>query len=71
MNTAKVKLARKHRVKVLTEKWLYDSVNQWKKLDETPYLIDFGSNSDADNLAELEALQDEAGASDDGGKFAH
>jgi len=68
MNTAKVKLARKHRLQILTEQWLYDSVNQWRRLDETPYLIDFGSGTDVDNLAELQALQDQAGGSDDGGQ---
>lgn len=68
MNTAKVKLARKHRVKVVTEEWINECVNRWSKVDETPYLI-YGLDAGNDDLAELHALQDEAEASDDGGKF--
>ena len=42
--TSKVRKALRHpnRIKVVTEHWLFDSISQWKRLDEKPYLIDFG-----------------------------
>ncbi|KAI9654927.1 MAG: Carboxy-terminal domain (CTD) phosphatase [Bathelium mastoideum] len=42
--TSKVRKALRHpnRIKVVTEHWLFDSISQWRRLDEKPYLIDFG-----------------------------
>ncbi|KAI9680743.1 MAG: Carboxy-terminal domain (CTD) phosphatase [Caeruleum heppii] len=38
--TAKVRqAARTQRIKIVTTQWLLDSISQWKRLDENPYLI--------------------------------
>ncbi|KAI9843090.1 MAG: Carboxy-terminal domain (CTD) phosphatase [Sclerophora amabilis] len=38
--TAKVKqAARRHRIKIVFTQWLLDSISQWQRLDEDPYLI--------------------------------
>ena len=38
--TAKVRqAARRRRVKIVTTQWLFDSISQWQRVDEEPYLI--------------------------------
>ena len=38
--TAKVRqAARRRRIKIVTTQWLFDSISQWQRVDEEPYLI--------------------------------
>lgn len=49
--TAKVRKAAQHsRIKIVNAAWLYNSVNQWRVLDETPYIIPFTADTIEDRL---------------------
>ena len=49
--TAKVRKAAQHsRIKIVSAAWLYNSVNQWRMLDETPYIIPVTADTNEDRF---------------------
>jgi RNA polymerase II subunit A C-terminal domain phosphatase len=51
--TAKVKQAAKRGIKVVSLQWLYASIQQWRKLDERPYLLEGAQKIKQDTSSEL------------------
>ncbi|KAI9702165.1 MAG: Carboxy-terminal domain (CTD) phosphatase [Bogoriella megaspora] len=54
--TAKVRRALRYpnRIKVVTEHWLFECIRQWRRVEERPYLIDFGVDQhDPKNVSEV------------------
>jgi RNA polymerase II subunit A C-terminal domain phosphatase len=45
--TAKVKKANRRGIKVVSERWLLESMQQWRKLDERPYLLEGASKPES------------------------
>lgn len=66
--TAKTKQADMRKKKVVAIRWLLDSIIQWRKLDETPYIMKYdgaSQNRDDDSDDILSDSDDEAGSSFD------
>ncbi|KIW61095.1 hypothetical protein, variant [Exophiala xenobiotica] len=64
--TAKVKQAVKRGIKVVGTPWLIESMQQWRRLDEKPYLLEGAGKQRHETLSEAADLLDKsnAGASD-------